>query len=151
MQDQLSKFLEFFKQHNQYDIQQGLDFEILAPGHIIYRLTIRDIHLSSPGVSHGAVIGGMMDCVLGLAALSSAVPDANLVSTIEYKTNFLSPAKLGDQLEGEGKVQFKGQSIIMVDGLIMGVTPGGPKRMVAKGMGTFNIYPMSKKRDLFNV
>jgi uncharacterized protein (TIGR00369 family) len=144
--DDLQQFATLFRHINQFDKYQGLEFEILAPGEIIYRLKVQEKHLSSPGIAHGAVIAGMMDCVLGLAALTQAITEKNLTSTVEFKLNFLRPVRLGDELEGHGKIEFKGKSLLISVGEIR---QRESRDLVAKALGTFNTYPIEKKSELW--
>ncbi len=134
--------VHLFKKINQFDRHFGLSFTVDGPGLATYELIIADQHLSSPGVAHGAVVAAMMDAQLGITALSLAVIDHQLCSTVELKTNFLQPAKLGDHLIGIGEVDFKGKSLIVVSAKIQHKTSG---ELIARGMGTFNLYPMTKK------
>lgn len=135
-----TNFIELFKQINKYDLDNSMTFEVHSPGSITYRMTIQEKHLSSPNTAHGASIAGFMDCVLGLSALTDAVTDNNLTSTVEFKVNYIKPVKLGDEIIGTGKVVHKGRSLIISHGEIH---VNG--EMVAIGQGTFNTYPFSKK------
>lgn len=141
----LEKFIELFRSINKFDMSNGMTFEIIHPGQIIYRMTVTEQHLSIPNVAHGAAIAGMMDCVLGLAALSDTVSRGNLTSTVEFKINFVRPAKLGEELIGTGKVVHTGKSLVISSGEIKTSTG----ELVAMGQGTFNTYPMNKK-DFIN-
>lgn len=143
--DILSKFAPYFRSINHFDRENGLSFEILAPGEIIYRLKVQEKHLSSPGIAHGASIAAFMDCVLGLTALSKALTENNLTSTVEFKLNFIRPARLGDELIGTGKIDYKGKSLIIASGDIK-LASG---ELIAKGLGTFNTYPLEKKGELY--
>ena len=138
----LDQFIALFKSINHFDRDNQLEFEIHSPGEITYRMTIQDKHLSSPNTAHGAVIAGFMDCVLGLSALSLAVTEGNLTSTVEFKLNFIKPALLGNELVGTGRVEHKGKSLLISTGEIRLKDSG---ELVAKGQGTFNTYPLSKK------
>lgn len=133
-------FLELFKQINKYDLDNSMTFEVHSPGHITYRMTVQEKHLSSPNTAHGAAIAGFMDCVLGLSALTKAVESNNLTSTVEFKINYVKPVKLGDELIGTGKVAHAGKTLLISQGEVHvnGV-------LVAMGQGTFNTYPFSKK------
>lgn len=142
----MKTFIEIFKSINKYDLENALTFEIHSPGSITYKMTVQDKHLSSPGTAHGASIAGFMDCVLGLSALSEAVTKDNLTSTVEFKINFIRPAKLGEELIGTGKVIHKGKSLLISSGEIR---VAGTQELVAVGQGTFNTYPLSKK-DFLN-
>ena len=102
--------------------------------------------MSSPNTAHGAAIAGLMDCVLGLSALSDAITKDNLTSTVEFKINYIRPVKLGEELIGQGKVVHKGKSLIISSGEIR---IAGSNELVAMGQGTFNTYPFAKK-DFLN-
>jgi len=137
----LNQFITFFRTINKYDIDQGLEFSIPTPGIVSYKMKILEKHLSSPNTAHGAAIAGFMDCVLGLSALSKAVTEGNLTSTVEFKINYIRPVSLGDEIIGNGKVVHKGKSLIISSAEIIN-TRG---ELVALGQGTFNTYPFNKK------
>lgn len=139
------QFIALFKSFNKYDIDNGLTFEIHSPGSITYRMTILEKHLSSPNISHGASVAGFMDCVLGLSALSEAITQDQLTSTVEFKINFIRPAKLGEELTGKGLVIHRGKSLIISSGEVRNQLG----ELIAVGQGTFNTYPASKK-DFLN-
>lgn len=139
-------FERFYKEVAQFDEHLGMVLTVHAPGQITYALPIRACHLASPDACHGGVISGMMDAVLGITALSYAVSQGNLCATVEFKINYLSPVKLGDQLEGRGTIDFYGSKLIVTSGQILENQSG---RMVAKGLGTFSQYPLSKKPNNF--
>jgi uncharacterized protein (TIGR00369 family) len=138
----LDQFVKIFKSMNKYDIENGLEFKILSPGSITYQMKIEDKHLSSPNTAHGAVMAGFMDCVLGLSALSQAITENNLTSTVEFKINYIRPVKLGEEIIGTGNVIHKGKSLIISSGEVKNLKTG---ELVAVGQGTFNTYPISKK------
>jgi|SRR5690554_3268154 len=136
----MENFYELFKKINQFDQANGFEFEIHSPGHITYRMTVQEQHLSSPPTAHGGAIAGFMDCVLGLAALSLSITHSELTSTVEFKMNFIKPVQLGDKLVGTGKVMHAGKSLLISSGEIR-----CKDQLIAMGQGTFNLYPMSKK------
>ncbi len=136
---------QLFKDHCHFDQHMGLDLTIHAPGQICYRLTVQEKHLSTIDACHGGTIAAMMDATLGLTALSWAFPRGQLCSTVEFKTNFLSPAKTGDVLEGCGEIDFTGSKLVVTNAHIIDKNTG---QLVAKGMGTFALYPISKKAHL---
>lgn len=137
----VNQFAKLFRSINKFDIDYGLSFEIEAPGTITYRMKILEKHLSSPNTAHGAVIAGFMDCVLGFSALSMAVAEDNLTSTVEFKINYIRPVNLGEELIGNGKVVHKGKSLIISSGEVK----NSKGQIVALGQGTFNTYPFNKK------
>ena len=137
----LEQFVALFRSINKYDLDNALTFEIHEPGSITYKMTIQDKHLSSPDTAHGAVLAGFMDCVLGLSALSQAVIQGNLTSTVEFKINYVRPVKLGEEITGTGKVVHKGKSLIISSGEVR----NAKGEIIALGQGTFNTYPFNKK------
>lgn len=146
-QVKIEQFVTLFRSINKYDLENGLNFEIHEPGHITYRMSIQEKHLSSPNTAHGAVIAGFMDCVLGLSALSQAVIKGNLTSTVEFKINYIRPVLLGDEIIGVGKVVHKGKSLIISSGEVK----NSKGEMIALGQGTFNTYPFDKKDFLHDL
>ncbi len=144
----MEKWMEMIQHYNhinKYGADNDMKLEILEPGHIIYKMVILDKHLSSPNTCHGGVIAGLMDSVIGTAALSKAFEEDNLVSTVEFKINYLQPVNLGDVLVGEGKIDFKGKSTIVSSGRIF---KEGNNKLVAVAIGTFNVYPLSKRLEV---
>lgn len=141
-------FQAFYKRMCNYDRHMGFDLKVHEPGKITYNLTIAKPHLSSLDVCHGGVIAGMMDSILGVTALSWAVPKGKLCATVEFKTHFFAPVKLGDQLQGTGEIDFAGSRLIVTTAYITDITTG---QLAAKGIGTFNLYPLSKKKELLDL
>lgn len=144
----MTDFETLYKNMVQFDRYLGMDLTVHAPGEVTYVLEIQKQHLTSPDASHGGVMSAMMDAVLGVAALSWAVSKGNLCSTVEFKINFLSPGHPGDVMQGDGKVDFTGSKIIVSSADIREKKSG---RLVAKGMGTFSQFPMSKKAAYFPI
>jgi uncharacterized protein (TIGR00369 family) len=139
------EMISHYNHINKYGADNEMELEIIEPGHIIYTMKVLDKHLSSPNTCHGGVIAGLMDSVIGAAALSKAFEDNNLVSTVEFKINYLQPVKLGDVLIGEGKIDFIGKSIIVSSGKIQ---KQDSNVVAAIAIGTFNVYPLSKRLEV---
>lgn len=137
----MHNILKLYNHMNQYGTLNELDLEVIAPGHIRYRMPVKSKHLATPIAIHGGVLSAMMDAVLGVAALSDSCEDGKLVSTVEFKLNYLAPARLGDVLMGEGKVIQKGNRLIIAEGEI---SLQNSRKLIAKGMGTFSAYPIEK-------
>ena len=97
--------------------------------------------MATPKAAHGGVVAAMMDGVLGVAALTISAKDLKLVSTVEFKINYLSPAFFGDVLIGIVKVIKQGKRIMVCEGEIFEKTSN---RLIAKAIGTFNAYPYQK-------
>lgn len=137
----MQSIIDVYNKINRFGQDHGMELEVVEPGHIIYRMVVQERHLATPTTIHGGMVAALMDGVLGVAALSASGEDDKLVSTVEFKINYLNPALLGDQLVGEGKIDRKGNRIIIASGDIKAENRGV---VVAKGMGTFNAYPKEK-------
>ena len=134
--------IEQYITNNHFGNTLGMDFKIIEPGLVHYFLTIKPEHLSTPKAAHGGVTAALMDGLLGVAALSAIAHENKVVSTVEYKINFLAPALLGDELLAIGKVEQKGNRLIIVSGDI--ICPKRNNSVIAKAIGTFNAYPAEK-------
>lgn len=134
--------IEQYINDNHFGRILGMHFTIPEPGLVHYYLKINESHLSTPRATHGGVISALMDGVLGVAALSKTVADNRIVSTVEFKINYISPSFLGDELFGTGKVESQGKRIIITSGDI--VCTNRNNTLIAKAMGTFNAYPLEK-------
>lgn len=140
----VATLVAIYNQINTYGRTNGMDLTVHQPGDAEYRMTIREEHLSSPGTCHGGVLAGLMDAALGAAALSMAFTAGELVSTVEFKINYLHPVRLHDVLVARAQVEHAGKTL-----LVSSATIGCPARdgglVVARGMGTFNRYPADKR------
>jgi uncharacterized protein (TIGR00369 family) len=144
----MEQMIEIYNQINNYGKDNGMKLTLHEPGVVEYRMEITDKHLSSPNTAHGGIIAGLMDSVLGAGALSLAFTQRNLVSTVEFKINYFHPVNHGDVLIGISKVEFQGKSIISTSAEIHCERRN---LLVAKGIGTFNAYPVDKAKikDIF--
>jgi len=134
--------IEQYIANNHFGKTIGMNFKIISPGLVHYFLTIKTEHLATPNAAHGGVISALMDSLLGVTGLSSVHKENNVVSTVEFKINFLSPALLNDELFGVGKIEQKGNRLMIISGDI--TCPKRNNKTIAKGIGTFNIYPAIK-------
>ena len=130
--------IEQYIAQNNFGKTLGMDFKIIQPGLVHYFFKVKPEHLSTPIAAHGGAISAFMDGILGVSALSMVAQENKIVSTVEYKINFLAPAILEDTLLGIGKVEQKGNRLIIVSGDI--ICSNRNNRMIAKAMGTFNSY-----------
>ena len=111
--------IEQYIANNHFGKTLGMDFKIIEPGLVHYFITIKQEHLATPLAAHGGVISALMDGLLGVTALSVSANDHHIVSTIEFKINFLSAAFEGDTLQGIGKVENQGKRLIVTSGDII--------------------------------
>jgi len=139
----VATLVAIYNQINNYGRANGMELTVRQPGEVLYSMTVRDEHLSSPGTCHGGVLAGLMDAALGAAALSLAFTAGELVSTVEFKINYLHPVHLHDQLVARATVEHSGKTLVVSSATIS--CPTRDNRVVARGMGTFNRYPAGKR------
>ena len=141
----LATMVAAYNQMNHYGRANGMTLTVHTPGQVEYRMRIRDEHLSSPNTCHGGVVAGLMDAALGAAALSLAFTNMELVSTVEFKMNYLHAVHLHDELVARGVVDHGGNSLVVSSCVVYRVHEGREDVAVARGLGTFNRYPASKR------
>ncbi len=134
-----------FKSINKLDDHLGLELSVSEQGQTEYRLKIHQDLMSSPAAVHGGAISAMMDATLGIQVLCHAATSDLLCSTVEFKINFLSGAALGETLIGRAKLDYTGKRLVVASADII---EEKTNRIVAKGLGTFNLYPMNKREDV---
>jgi acyl-CoA thioesterase len=134
--------IEKYIKNNFFGKLVGMDFKILEEGLVEYYLTINKNHLATPNAAHGGVIATLIDAALGVAGLSIVYKENKVVSTIEYKLNFLAPTLLNDVLVAKGKVEQKGNRILIISCDVFCTNRNN--KLVAKALGTFNAYDATK-------
>lgn len=141
--EDLRNALELYKSINLYGRDNAMESTITDEGKLLIEMRIQDKHLSSPNVCHGAVIAGLMDSIMGGEALLHAMPDGKIVSTIEFKINYLMPVFLDEVLLATAELEYHGKSTIVVHGKIIKKESG---KTVAIAIGTFNKYALDMKK-----
>lgn len=134
--------IERYIENNHFGKLIGMDFTILEEGLVEYHVTIDSTHLATPNAAHGGLISSLVDAALGVAGLSSVHKENKVVSTVEYKINFMNPALLNDRLKAIGKVEQKGKRILIISCDV--VATNRNNLLIAKSLGTFNAYDAAK-------
>jgi len=134
--------IQKYNNSNAFGDLMGMNFDIIAPGHIEYHLKVEAKHLATPMAAHGGMMGALVDGALGTAALSLVYKENKAVSTIEYKLNFLAPSFLNDQLLAVGKVISQGKRIIVSSCEVY--CTNRENKLIATALGTFNAYDAVK-------
>ncbi len=119
-----------------------MNFKVVSEGLVEYSLVIKKEHLATPHAAHGGLIAALVDGALGVAGLSAVYKENKVVSTVEYKINFLSPALLNDALIATGKVEQKGKRLLIISCDVICVNR--ENKLIAKALGTFNSYASDK-------
>lgn len=141
MENFREKLIQIYQQTNAFGKLYGMELVKFEADEIVYKLIVKKEHLATPTTAHGGLVAGYMDGVLGLAALYASSENANLVSTVEFKINYLAPVYINDVLIGKGKVISNGKRIIIAQGEIINEKTN---QCVAIATGTFNAYPYQK-------
>jgi uncharacterized protein (TIGR00369 family) len=134
------EILKRYHQTNHFGASLGIELNITEPGNITYKVEVKREHLATLNSAHGGFLAAIMDQVVGTSALSTAIMDGNVVSTVELKMNFLSGAFLGDKLFAKGLVLKKGKKLIVVEGKIFNQN----EKLLVTGLATLNAYPFDK-------
>jgi acyl-CoA thioesterase len=138
----MSDLIEKYIENNHFGKLLGMDFKIVAEGEVEYSLTVTHEHLATPHAAHGGMVAALVDAALGVAGLSAVHKENKVVSTVEYKLNFLSPAFPGDQLLAKAKVEQQGKRLLIISGDVS--CNNRENKMIAKALGTFNAYDAAK-------
>lgn len=132
--------LKKYNQTNLFGKYLDLQLDVVKPGNVSYKVKVKKQHLATVKSAHGGFISAVFDQIVGTAALSKAMVESKLVSTIEFKINYLQPAILHDELIGNGIVIKNGKRIYTVKGDIY----NQKKELIATGIATLNAYPYEK-------
>jgi acyl-CoA thioesterase len=111
----------------------GAELGELSEGRAEVRIPTRPEFANRNGTIHGGVLASLVDGALGQTVRTITGMDARLV-TVEFKMNYLAPAKSG-VLIGRGEVVKMGGSLATVS-----VTVLCDEEVVAVGLGTMRVF-----------
>lgn len=106
----------------------------VAPGQVTIELPFREDLTQQHGFLHGGIVAGIADSACGYAALSLMAAD-QAVLTVEYKVNFLAPAR-GGRLVARGRVTRPGHTLTVCAGEVVAVADGGTEETIATMLAT---------------
>ncbi len=92
----------------------GASIETIEAGEVSIKLPFKEGLSQQDGFIHAGVITTIVDSACGYAAMT-LMPDEARVLTIEFKSNFASPA-IGDFFIAKGQVIKAGRSIMITSG-----------------------------------
>ena len=119
----------------------GAHLVVVAPGAVDIALPFRGVLTQQHGYLHAAVVTAILDSACGYAALS-LLPAGAEVLTIEYKVNFVAPAR-GRRVIARGRVRKPGRTITVCAGdAVAEPEQGGPERLVAMMLATMIAAPL---------
>ena len=123
---QLAKEMPFYR-------HLGINLTRLGRGRADIELRVGEHLTQGAGVAHGGVAASMIDSAVGLA-LCTLLRSRELITTVELKLNYITPAKPG-LLKATGLILRKGKSIAVGEAEVRDVK----RELVAKGLVTYMI------------
>ncbi len=120
----------------------GIVLVAAGPGSCETSLVVRDAHLQQHGFVHAGVITTLADHTAGGAA-RAAVPAGSDVLTIEFKMNFLRPAR-GGHFTCTGRTLRAGQRIVVAESEVYSAD-SGERTLVAKCISTLTVMPQRER------
>ena len=110
----------------------------VKPGEVEIEMPYRADFTQQHGFVHGGIVTAIVDSACGYAALSLSAP-GTAVLTVEYKVNFLAPAK-GDRLLARGEVVRPGSTVTVCKGDVVAYD-GGDEKLGASMLTTMMLMP----------
>ncbi|HET9595286.1 MAG TPA: PaaI family thioesterase [Anaeromyxobacteraceae bacterium] len=114
----------------------GAELVRVAPGEVEVALPFREDLTQQHGYLHAAAVTAIVDTACGYAAMTLA-PEGSGVLTIEYKVNFLSPAR-GARMRATARVLRAGRNVSVCTGDVHAEGEGG-ERHVATMVATIAV------------
>jgi uncharacterized protein (TIGR00369 family) len=105
----------------------------VAPGEVDIDLRVRDDLTQQHGYVAAGIVTAIVDTACGFAAMS-LMPSGAGVVTVEYKVNFIAPAR-GERLVAQGRVLKAGRALTVCAGEVHAVS-GAAEKAVATMLGT---------------
>ena len=104
----------------------GAKLVMLIPGEVHIEYPYAESLTQQHGYIHAGIVTTVVDSACGYAAYT-LMPAESEVLTVEYKVNFMSPAK-GDGFKGIGRVLRAGRNITVCSGDVIGPGPCATRR-----------------------
>jgi uncharacterized protein (TIGR00369 family) len=111
----------------------GATLTKIAPGKVVIEFPYDPSLTQQHGYVHAGVVTTVVDSACGYAAYTLMPADSEVLS-VEYKVNFMSPAR-GERFKGIGKVVRPGRTITVCAGDVLAVE-GGKEKVVATMLAT---------------
>jgi len=106
-------------------------------GRVAFRGAAAPEHGNVTGTVHGGWYGAVLDACMGCAVMTG-VPSGATSTTVEFKTNIVSVAPIGTEVEAVGLVSHAGRRTGVATGEIRGIANG---KLFATGSTTCLIMP----------
>lgn len=105
----------------------------ITPGEVVIEFAYDMSLTQQHGYVHAGVVTTVVDSACGYAAYTLMAPDSEVL-TIEYKVNFMYPAR-GERFKGIGRVLRSGRTVTVCSGDVVAVE-NGKEKVVATMLAT---------------
>lgn len=105
----------------------------VAPGEVHIEIGYDSAWTQQHGFIHAGIITSIVDSACGYAAYTLMPADSNVL-TVEYKVNFLNPAK-GERFIAAGRVIKPGHTLTVCSGEVVS-SAGGEEKLIATMQAT---------------
>ena len=116
----------------------GTVLSSIEPGLVEIEMPFRADLTQQHGFVHGGIVTAILDSACGYAAFSLNSPDTTVL-TVEYKVNFVAPAK-GDRFMARGEVVRPGATVTVCKGDVLAYD-GDEEKLVATMLMTIMTMP----------
>jgi uncharacterized protein (TIGR00369 family) len=106
-------------------VQLRAELRHVGPGEVQIAMPFDEAWTQQHGFVHAGIITVIVDSACGFAAYTLMPPDA-AVLTVEYKVNFLSPAR-GERFIATGRVLKAGRTLTVCSGEVIAIEGGAEK------------------------
>ncbi|MHA1525137.1 MAG: PaaI family thioesterase [Alphaproteobacteria bacterium] len=114
----------------------GAVLDLVEPGRVDIGLDFDERLCQQHGFFHGGCLGAIADSAAGYASFSLMEASASVL-TIEYKINFVAPAR-GARLVARGLVVKPGRRVVVARAEVLGID-GSKQTLCAIAQGTFMV------------
>jgi uncharacterized protein (TIGR00369 family) len=111
----------------------------IGPGEVDIEMAVRPDLAQQHGHVAAGIVTAIVDTACGYAAMSLMPADADVL-TVEYKVNFIAPAR-GDRLLACGRVVKAGRALTVCAGEVYVLTDGEPKTVAAMLATMISVRP----------
>jgi uncharacterized protein (TIGR00369 family) len=125
-----------FPAHCRFRVDRVLEGEF----HASFR--VESVHGQQDGFVHAGVLATLADHTAGYAAFT-LIPEDQRILTIEFKINFLKPAR-GEEVRCRSRVLSAGRRVLVAESEVFAVDRG-PEKLVAKAIVTLMAVPVGRQ------
>ena len=118
----------------------GAELVRIAPGEISIEMPFREDLTQQDGFLHAGVLAAILDSACGYAAMT-LVPAGARVLTVEFKANFLAPAR-GERFEARASVKRAGRTLTTTQADAYAAADG-QETLIATMLATIMTLPSS--------